>query len=89
MTLIRSNAILWEDEYATFIKIPNTKNKFLCIFTNEDKLWEKTYEIGETTIFNNPNDYEIISDSEHSSILKESPLKGLYLFEYFLGDINE
>ena len=88
MTVIQTNAALGYAEYASFIKIPNEKNKFLCIFTNEDRGWDNSYKIGEIEEFEYPSEYDVIPEHKHVLVLEESPLKGTYLYEEFLKRVK-
>jgi len=86
LMIIQSNAALGYGEYASFIKIPNGDNKFLCIFENEDVCYEgdKAYRVGEIEEFNYASEYDVIPEHKHHLVLDESPLKGTFLFEEFL-----
>jgi len=89
MEVIQTNAALGYAEYATFIKIPDEKNKFLCIFSNENKGWDNCYKPGEIEEFYYPSEYDIVPKHKHELVLKESHLKGTYLYEYFLKKVKE
>jgi len=89
MIIIQTNAALGYAEYASFIKIPNGKNKFLCIFTNEKRGYDNCYKPGEIKEFTYTYDYKIIPKSKYDLVLNESPLKGTYLYEEFLKNLKE
>jgi len=89
MTVIQTNAALGYREYATFIKIPNEENKFLCIFTNEDNGWDNCYTPGEIEEFDYPSEYDVIPEHKYDLVLSESPLKGSYLYEEFLNIVKD
>jgi len=88
MIVIQTNAALGYAEYATLIKIPNEENKFLCIYTNEDRGWDNSYKVGEIEEFDFPSEYDVIPEHKHNLVLSESPLKGTYLYEEFLKSLK-